>query len=83
MSLLSVIRNHFRPEPDCFGVSESQVIIEESRKARLYMNQQVQLARHDAFQTSMDQQRIRASLLTGDFAVDQILGGFPEPEDDQ
>lgn len=74
MSLLSMIRNHFRPDPDCFGVNESQVVIEESKQARVQMVEQTRQARHDAFQTSVEQQQIRSDILG------QILVRKPRPD---
>ncbi len=63
MSLLSIIRSHFRPDSDDDSVDASHAAIEESKQARMQMNEQTKQVRHDAFQTSVDQQRIRSNIL--------------------
>ncbi len=64
MSLLSIIRNHFRPDSADDSVLASLVVIEESKQARIQMNEHVRQVRHDAFQTSVDQERIRSNIIS-------------------
>lgn len=63
MSLLSIIRNHFRPDSHDDSVHASHAAIEESKQARVQMNEQTRKAQHDAFQTSVDQERIRSNVI--------------------
>ncbi len=63
MSLLNIIRNHFRPDWVDDSVHASLVVIEESKQARVQMNEHVRQVRHDAFQTSVDQERIRDTIM--------------------
>ncbi len=63
MSLLSIIRNHFCDDQDDDSVHASRVVIEESKQARMQMVDQTKQAQHDAFQASVDQQRIRSNIL--------------------
>jgi hypothetical protein len=63
MSLLSTIRDHFRSDAHDDSVIASCDAIEESKQARMQMVEQTKQVRHDAFQMSVDQQRIRSSIL--------------------
>jgi len=74
MSLLSIIRNHFHSDSHDDSVHASRVVIEESKQARIQMNEQVRQVQHDAFQTSVDQQRIRSNILN------QMIVRKPRPD---
>ncbi len=63
MSLLSTIRDHFRSDAHDDSVHASRAVIEESKQARMQMAEQTRQVRHEAFQTSVDQERIRATIL--------------------
>jgi len=63
MSLLGMIRSHFCDDPDDDSVNASHAVIEESKQARMQIAEQIRQAQHDAFQTSVDQQRIRANII--------------------
>ncbi len=64
MSLLSMIRSHFCDDQDDDSVNASHAVIEESKQARMQIAEQIRQAQHDAFQTSVDQQRIRANIIS-------------------
>ncbi len=64
MNLLSIIRNRFRSDSNDDSVSASRVVIEESKQARMRMNEQAKQVRHDAFQTSIDQEHIRSNIIS-------------------
>ncbi len=63
MSLLSIIRNHFCDDQDDSIVDASHAVIEASKQTRMQMVEQTKQAQHDAFQASVDQQRIRSNIL--------------------
>jgi hypothetical protein len=63
MSLLGMIRNHFSPDQDDDSVAASNAAIEESKQARMQMNEQARQAQHDAFQASVEQEHIRSNIL--------------------
>ncbi len=63
MSLLSLLRNYFYPEPEDDSLDASQAVIEESKQARVQMNEQTKQAQHEAFQFSVEQQQIRTRIL--------------------
>lgn len=63
MSLISMVRNYFCSDPDDSSVNASHVVIEESKQARIQMNEQIKQVQHDAFQASVDQQRIRSNII--------------------
>jgi len=63
MSLLSMIRNRFHADVHDDSVVASRAAIDASKQARTRMDEQVKQVQHDAFQTSVDQQRIRSNIL--------------------
>jgi len=64
MSLLSMIRSHFRSDAHDDSVDASRAVIEESRQTRMQIAEQIRQAQHDAFQTSIDQERIRSNIIS-------------------
>ncbi len=74
MSLLSIIRNHFCDDQDDGSVDASHAVIEASKQARTRMDEQTKQVRHEAFQTSVDQERIRANILN------QMIVRKPRPD---
>lgn len=81
MSLISMVRNYFCSDPDDGSVNASRAVIAESKQARIQMNEQVRQIQHDAFQTSVDQERIRTNIIDQmiirkagpDFLADEAL----------
>ncbi len=63
MSLLSFIRNRLVDRHDDGSVDASHAVIEESKQARMQMTEQMKQFRHDAFQMSVEQERIRSDLM--------------------
>jgi len=63
MSLLSMIRSRLHSDAHDDSVMASRAVIEASKQARVQMDEQIKQVQHDAFQTSVDQQRIRSNIL--------------------